>query len=198
MAIGKFHGVIRPTTPTGSRVISTSILGHRGELLAGNPQRLPGKEDKDLSGANDLTDPLGQNLALLAGEQPAELLLAGQDLVGDLLERFVAYLGAGVRPGRKRGFRRLDRSVCIILRAARVFADDVAGVGRIDVQRRFRRFAPATSDKILVNTHGANTSAPANPLTYVGIQPRVWFFVSWSKLALSSVRDPGLSSLFVM
>ncbi len=103
-----------------------------------------------------------------------------------------------MRPGRKRGFRRLDRSVRIVLRAARVFADDVAGVGRIDVRRRFRRFAPATSDKILVNTHGANTSAPANPLTYVGIQPRVWFFVSWSKLALSSVRDPGLSSLFVM
>ena len=27
IAIGKFHGVIMPTTPTGSRVISTSMPG---------------------------------------------------------------------------------------------------------------------------------------------------------------------------
>ncbi len=35
----------------------------------------------------------------LAGEQPAEFVLAGQHLVRDLFERLVAHLGARQRPG---------------------------------------------------------------------------------------------------
>ena len=60
-----------------ARDLDIDIGPHRGELLASNAKRLPSKEGKDLSGAHDLADPLSQGLALLAGEQSAEFVLAG-------------------------------------------------------------------------------------------------------------------------
>ena len=47
IAIGKFHGVIRPTTPTASRVISTFIPGRtapRRKFFARYAQGFGGKE----------------------------------------------------------------------------------------------------------------------------------------------------------
>ena len=72
IAIGKFHGVIRPTTPSGSRVTSTSTPGRTdGELLAGQAQHLAGEELEDVAGARRLADALGQRLAFLARQQRA-------------------------------------------------------------------------------------------------------------------------------
>ena len=120
MAIGKFHGVIRPTTPTGSRVTSTSMPGRTlGSDLAGEPQRLAGEEVEDLPGAHRLADAFGQRLALLARQQPAELVLAREDLVGGLLQDVVALLDAGARPGREGGLGRGDRAARPAAREAR-------------------------------------------------------------------------------
>ena len=85
-----------------------------GTHLAGEPQRLAGEEIEDLRGADRLADAFGERLAFLAGQQPAELLLAGEDLVGGLLQDLVALRGcrSATRPGtppwrrRWRGRRR--------------------------------------------------------------------------------------------
>ena len=74
--------MIRPTTPTGSRVISTVMPGRtEGQQLAPLVRKgLAGEELEDLPGAGDLADGLGEGLALLAREQLADLVLAREDL----------------------------------------------------------------------------------------------------------------------
>jgi hypothetical protein len=100
MAMGKFHGVMMPTTPTGSRVMVHVDAGAdaRAATSPASRRRLAGEEVEDLRGADRLADALGERLALLAGELAADLLLAGEDLVaGRLLEDVVALLDAGLR-----------------------------------------------------------------------------------------------------
>ncbi len=103
MAIGKFHGVMMPTTPTGSRVISTSTPGRTdGTISPARRRRFAGEELEDLAGAGRLADALGQGLAFLARQQLAELFLAREDLVADALAQNVVALQRGpsaTRPG---------------------------------------------------------------------------------------------------
>ena len=72
-----------------------------GDLLAGRPHRLPGEEGENLSSADNLADALRQRLALLARQQTSELVLARQNLVGDLLQRLITLLRRRARIGRK-------------------------------------------------------------------------------------------------
>ena len=75
MAIGKFHGVMMPTTPTGSRVIVTSMPGRTlGTVSPASRRHLAGEEVEDLPGAHGLADAVGKRLAFLAREQAADLL----------------------------------------------------------------------------------------------------------------------------
>ena len=61
--MGKFHGVIRPTTPTGSRVISTPMPGRtEGKNFARQAQAFAGEELEDLAGAGGLADAFGRVL----------------------------------------------------------------------------------------------------------------------------------------
>ena len=61
-----------PTTPIGSRVISTSTPGRTdGSFSPPDAQRLAGEELEDLAGARRLADAFGQGLALLARQQLA-------------------------------------------------------------------------------------------------------------------------------
>ena len=81
IAIGKFHGVISPTTPIGSRVISTSTPGRTdGSFSPGEAQRFAGEELEDVPGADGFADALRQRLAFFAREQPADFVLARQDV----------------------------------------------------------------------------------------------------------------------
>ncbi len=155
MAIGKFHGVMMPTTPTGSRVSSTSMPGaRRGQFFARESQRLAGEEIEDLRGAQHLADRLGQRLALLARQELSELVLARDDLVRDLLQNVVALLDARARPGAgKGGACRGDRLLGLLTRGARITADDVAGIGGIDVVGGLGSVDPASGDEILMQSH---------------------------------------------
>ena len=93
IAIGKFHGVISPTTPSGSRVTSTSTPGRTdGSFSPASAQRFAGEELEDLPGAHHLADALGQRLALLARQQPPELVLAREDLGAGAVEDVRALL----------------------------------------------------------------------------------------------------------
>ena len=82
--------------------LDVDARAHGGELLAGEAQRLAGEEGEDLAGAGRLADALGQRLALLARQQAAEFLLAGEDLVGGLLQdrRSAPAASSATRPGR--------------------------------------------------------------------------------------------------
>ena len=110
IASGKFHGVIAATTPSGSRVTSTSMPG-RTESIFSPPdaQRFAGEELEDRPGARGLADAVGERLALLAREQPAELVLARQNLGARAVEHVEPLLRRRPRPLRERLPRRRDR-----------------------------------------------------------------------------------------
>ena len=63
-----------------ARHLDVDARPHGGEFLAGNAQGLAGEEIEDLRGAADFADRLGQRLAFLARQQPAEFFLAARDL----------------------------------------------------------------------------------------------------------------------
>ena len=65
---------------------------HRGDQLAGGPQRLAGEELEDLAGAADFTARLGRRLALFTRQQIAKLGLTRQDFRADAIEGVRALL----------------------------------------------------------------------------------------------------------
>ena len=91
MAIGKFHGVMMPTTPTGSRVISTPTPGRTlGTVSPASRSASPAKKSKIWAARTVSPMPSAKRLAFLARQQPAEFVLARQDLVGRLAQHRVA------------------------------------------------------------------------------------------------------------
>jgi hypothetical protein len=85
--------VIKPTTPTGSRVtFDVDSRSDRGQLVSGEAQHFAGEKLEDLSGAHHFADAFGQRLALLAREQPPELVLAGEDFIACAIENVRALL----------------------------------------------------------------------------------------------------------
>ena len=140
-----------PTTPTGSRVISTSTPGRTdGTLLAGQAQRLAGEEREDLAGARDFADAFRQGLAFLARQQAAELVLAREDFDAEILfEDVEALLRRRARPGREGGLGGGDRLLGLRLVGLGVFADDIVGVGGIDVPGDAGAVDPFAVDEVL-------------------------------------------------
>ncbi len=156
IAIGKFHGVMRPMTPSGSRVISTSTPGRTdGSFLAGEAQRLAGEELEDVAGAHRLADAFGQRLAFLAREEPPELVLAREDLVAGAIEDVRALLDVAAAP--RPGNACFAAAIAVArLRGVglRVFADHVGQIGRIPVERRGRAGDPLAGDEVAKGAGG--------------------------------------------
>ena len=153
MAIGKFHGVISPTTPTGSR--SHQHFDARAARSArSSPETRtasPAKNAKIWPARVGLADAFGERLPLLAREQPAELLLARQDLVGGLLQDLVArWMSKRDQAGNAAFFAAAIGAVGIGLRGARIAADHVVGVRRIDVLGLALALDPFAGDQIVV------------------------------------------------
>ena len=113
IASGKFQGVIAATTPIGSRVISTSMPG-RVESIFSPPGRTasPAKNLKIAPARAASPMPSASGFPLLAREQPAQLVLARQDLGAGAVEDVEPLLRRRARPlleGRpRRGDRLLD------------------------------------------------------------------------------------------
>ena len=155
MAIGKFHGVIRPTTPTGSRVISTPMPGRTdGSELARQAQAFAGEELEDVAGARGLADAFGLGLAFFARQQRAELFLAREDLVADLVERVRARLDAAGGPGGKGGGGGGDGGIHLVRVALRVLAEHVGQVARVDVGAVAGAGEPFAVDEVVEVLHG--------------------------------------------
>ena len=123
-----------------ARHLDVQAGAHGGELLARDAQRLAGEELEDLPGAADLADRLGKRLALLAGEQVAQLRLAGEDFRADEVERVGARLRRGHRPLRERRARGGDGGARLGIPGAGVFVDHVRRVRRDS--RSGRRLRP--------------------------------------------------------
>jgi hypothetical protein len=122
-----------PTTPIGSRVTSTSTPGRTDAPAHRAPQHFAGEELENVAGAGHFADPFRQRLAFFAREQLAELVLARDDLVADLVEHVRARLHVERGPRGDSGARGGNRLLGLCGVGLRVFADDVAQVGRIDV-----------------------------------------------------------------
>ena len=71
---GKFHGVIWPTTPAGSRSTMPSVLAGQRHGLAEDLGREPGVVLEDVGGAGDVEACLGDGLAAVARLEPRERL----------------------------------------------------------------------------------------------------------------------------
>jgi hypothetical protein len=130
IAMGKFHGVITETTPTGSLLTVTSIAG-RSESRCSPTFRLTGVELQQLASSDHLAHCIGQRLALLACEEIAQLVLAIQELRPCPVEDLAA-AGTRWRPTRPRP-RPLPRSGLVGIRRC-VVADHVRRLGRVDVR----------------------------------------------------------------
>ena len=67
IAIGKFHGVISPKTPSGSRYVSTATPGRvESTVTPCRRKRFSREELEDARSAHDLAFAFGKGLAFLA------------------------------------------------------------------------------------------------------------------------------------
>ena len=109
IAIGKFHGVIRPTTPSGRRCVDTCAAGERLlEELADRPERLARRVAQDLRRAQRLAARLAQRLAHLDRHVVRDLLGARLERGRGRDEVRAALRERQRRPGRECVGRRAD------------------------------------------------------------------------------------------
>ncbi|GLQ12061.1 hypothetical protein GCM10007913_39930 [Devosia yakushimensis] len=148
MAIGKFHGVMMPMTPIGSRVISTPTPG-RTDGSTSPARRSTSEEVENLRGAGHFANAFRQRLALFAREQFTQLGLAGQDFLAGLGEDRMAFENARARPSRKRRLGSSDGLLCFFSCGAGIEADDLGRIGRVDILHPIRAH-PFPVDEVLV------------------------------------------------
>ena len=115
IAIGKFHGVMRPTTPSGRRSVYSRWFGD-GRLvhLADRPPRLTRRVAEDRRGAQRFQPGLAQRLPHLRRHVLRDLLGARLDRVGRLREEGRALPGRQRGPGGERLARGLDRGTRVL------------------------------------------------------------------------------------
>ena len=154
MAIGKFHGVMMPTTPTGSRVSSTSMPGRvEGSFSPASRSVSPEKKSKICAARSTSPTASGSVLPSSRASSLPSSSLRVDDLVRDLLQDVMALLDAGARPCRERRASGCDGLFGLLARGARITADDVAGVGGIDVLGDVGAVDPAAGDEVLMDSH---------------------------------------------
>src|SRR5208282_1900855 len=162
--------------------LDVDVRAHGRELFARDSQRLAGEEIEDLAGPRDLADPLGQRLALFAGEETAEFVAPGEDFQGGAQQNIVSLLRRRARPSRESGVGGLYRRAGLIGVGLGAFADNVVCVRRIDVPGDAGALYPLAGDEVLVQ--GAHGSIPiSTPRLSAGrhqINPR------WARLRISA------------
>ena len=85
--MGKFQGVIKPTTPIGlARYLHVDTGPHRRDFVTDDAQAFAGKKQEDLARPHHLADTFGERFPFLAREQSAEFILARKDLIADPLK----------------------------------------------------------------------------------------------------------------
>ena len=138
-----------PTTPSGSRVTSTSTPGRTESSLSPRMRTAsPAKYLKIAPGARRFADAVGERLSLLARQQPPELFLARQNLGAGAIEDVEAFLRRRQRPFGERALRRRYGLLDVSRRPARELADDVADVRGIDIRGTVGRLDGLAVDEV--------------------------------------------------
>ena len=114
---------------------STPTRADRLQRLASLAQALAGEELEDIAGTGDFADGFRQSLALLAGQQRAELFAAGEDFQADLFQRIGARTDAEAGPGREGAAGGGDGLLDTGGIGPGVFADHVRQVGGLTLAR---------------------------------------------------------------
>ena len=134
---GKVPGRDDPHHADGlARNLHVDARAHRIHAGTGDAHGLAREELEDVSGPLDLGDALRPHLPLLAGQERAERLLAGQNRVADEIEDLGAAVNAARPPRGRRVACRLDRVAGLRGIGRGEVPDTVAGVGRIEIRDR--------------------------------------------------------------
>ena len=121
---------------------------HALGVVADDAQGLGGVVGEKLAGAEDLALALGQGLALLAGEKPADLGGAGDQFGPDGHQHIVPLLDARRPPDRLRGASGCNRVVDLGGAGLGVVADHVGQVRGVAIFDGGRPVLPAASNMI--------------------------------------------------
>ena len=162
MAMGKFHGVMRPTTPTGMRTLMANLFcSSEGVVIAKEPAAFAGHVKGLVDGFLHVAAGFGQHLAHFAGHVAGVLFLAllQQDAGA---QQDLGPLGRGNEaPGGKGLLRRGDGQVHVFGVRGGKRADDVGVVGGIQVQDGLaaRGRQPLAADQIVVGGIGHESSS---------------------------------------
>lgn len=132
----------------------------RLQRLASLAQALAGEELEDIAGTGDFADGFRQSLALLAGQQRAELFAAGEDFQADLFQRIGTRLNAEAGPGREGAAGGGDGLLNLGGIGLGVFADHVRQVGGVDVGLVAIRGDPLAVDVVVVALYVSHANCP--------------------------------------
>ena len=136
MAIGKFHGVMMPTTPTASRVISTPTPGRTlRHDLAGQAQRFAGEEIEDLArrGWSRRCPRPASCLPRAPAARPSSSLRARISSRGLLQDGVALPADRSATMPETPPWPRRWRCLASLGAGRGIVADDVVGVRRVDV-----------------------------------------------------------------
>ena len=156
IAIGKFHGVIAPTTPTGIRTRHLELVSQlRGRRLAEEAAAFAGHVDRHVDRFLDVAAGLREHLAHLAAHQLRQLVLLILQQAREAKEDVAALRRRREPPLLERGLRRLDGAI------------DVFGAqseGRFRACRRSQGHATRRSRRRLRRSrHRRRSSCSASP-----------------------------------
>ena len=139
IAIGKFHGVITPTTPIGIRTRHLELVAELGRRrLAEEAPALAGHVVAHVDRFLDVAAGLGLHLAHLVRHQVGELVLVLDEELREAEEDLAALRRGDEPPVLVCRLRRLDRAIDVVGAERGNVADQLA-VGRARATRRSRR-----------------------------------------------------------
>ena len=150
--IGKFHGLMAPTTPTGCLIVRCRLPGAelRDDLAVG-PLALLGEPLEGVGRVQDLGLGLGERLALLHRQGAGDGVGPLAHQVGGLLEDLGPVVGGRLHPGRHRLRGRLDGPASVLPAAVGDLGDDLFG-RRVDDVDGFRAGHPLPSINMRVSS----------------------------------------------
>ena len=125
-----------------------------------------------MSGARRLGDSVRQRLSFLAGQQPADLVLAGQKLGADEFQSIGALLRRGRRPSRLCCLGGCYGGFGLCLVGLGIFANDLGDVRRVDILADTFALEPFAIDEIAMQRHDKilpnRSKCPKRPLPQAG------------------------------
>ena len=151
IAIGKFHGVITPTTPIGCRTLIWNLSRQlRRRRVAEEPSALAGHVVAHVDRFLDVPAGLGEHLPHLARHEVRELVLVLGEERAEAEEDLAALRRGHEPPALVRLLRGCDGSIDVLRRRPRERPDQVTVRGAATLERLVAgRVDPLAADEVL-------------------------------------------------